>query len=265
MDCPVLNRSPPAKQLPAVRNKTVRLHERVLRELSAAITRGDYAVGDRLPSERELAPKFGVSRPTIREAIVALQQEGMVEVKMNSGVYVIADSPRNNGRGLTDMGPFELLEARRLYESETCALAASLIGDAELAELERLTEEMEAQSLHDIAKSEDADRRFHHAIACATQNSAMVTVIEVLWDLRDRSAQYKLLCSKVRSVGVFPRLGEHGRILKALKDHDPAAARAAMWEHLTSVIDALLQATDFHAMARAKKDVEERTKPGKTR
>jgi DNA-binding FadR family transcriptional regulator len=229
-----------------------RLYEQVAEKLTARIASGGYAVGERLPSERDLAAAFGVSRPTIREAVIALELDGLVEVKTGSGVYVTARSPKSGSPGATDIGPFELLEARRLVEAEAAALAAQRINDAELAQLEKLVAEMEAENEHDVVMSEDADRRFHMTIAQATQNSAMVAMVEMLWDVRNRSPQSVRFLEHVRAVGVKPIINEHTAILKALRARDPNAARAAMRDHLASVIEGVLQATEVEAVERAR-------------
>src|SRR5690349_12503524 len=98
------------------RSQTGRLYEHVDQDLAAGIGRRDFKVGQRLPSERDLANTYGVSRPTIREAIIALELDGLVEVRLGSGVYVTARAPRGGQAGETDIGPFELLEARRAIE-----------------------------------------------------------------------------------------------------------------------------------------------------
>ncbi|MDR6147765.1 FadR/GntR family transcriptional regulator [Sphingomonas sp. NCPPB 2930] len=226
-----------------------RLYERIAREIGAKITAGDYAVGQRLPSERDLAQAHAVSRPTVREAIIALELDGLVEVRMGSGVYVTAATPHGGEPGQTDIGPFELLEARRTIESEVCALAATRIDDATLAELRTLTD-----ALHDpdLERAELADRRFHETIARATQNSAMVAMVELLWNARERSPQYRLLSDKAHGAGVVPRLEDHVAILDALIARDPDAARAAMRQHLTNVLDAILAATEVHEMEQAR-------------
>ena len=226
-----------------------RLYERVARALSARILSGDYAVGQRLPSERDLAQAHSVSRPTVREAIIALELDGLVEVRMGSGVYVIASAPNDGKAGETDIGPFELLEARRAIESEVCALAATRIDDATLAELRTLIDRLRGP---DVDQAEEADRRFHETIARATQNSAMVASVEMLWNARARSPQYRLLSDKAHGAGVVPRLEDHLIIYDALAARDAEAARGAMRQHLTNVLDAILAATEVHEMEQAR-------------
>lgn len=103
-----------------------------------------------------------------------------------------------------------------------------------------------------VAKSEAADRHFHVGIAHATRNSAIAAAVEMLWDARERSPQYRLLSNKAHEAGIFPQLDEHRQIVDALANHDPDAARAAMRNHLTIVLDAILEATEVHEVELAR-------------
>ena len=159
----------------------------------------------------------------------------------------------------TDIGPFELLEARRAIEGEACALAASHIDSAALMDLAMLVGEMDAAAA-DIERSEAIDRQFHVAIARATGNSAIVATVEMLWDARARSPQYRLLSDKAHTAGIAPRPDEHATILDALRSRDPNAARSAMRSHLSRVLESLLEATEVHELeqARARVDAQRR-------
>lgn len=230
-----------------------RLYERIASDVREQLAGGRYSVGDRLPSERDLAQHYKVSRPTVREALIALELDGLVEVRTNSGVYVAALLPPGGAPGKTDVGPFELLEARRLFESEICALAATVIEPDRIATLRRLVEDMESA---DVTIAEAADRAFHVEIARATNNSAIESTVTMLWDARDESAQYKLLASKGRAAGVAPRLSEHHRIVDALAAASPDRAREAMQDHLSRVIDVLLEATEVEAIELARAEID---------
>jgi DNA-binding FadR family transcriptional regulator len=237
---------------------TRRRYERIAEELRAEIARGVHAVGQRLPSERDLAQRFKVSRPSVREATIALELDGLVEVRYGSGVHVVATLPRGGVVGITDFGPFELLEARRVIESETCALAAKRITPEQLSELTSLVDEMKEENEHNVAQSEDADRRFHELIAESTGNSALSAAVKSLWDARQRSPQYKLLSRKVRAMGVKPRIDEHMKVLAALERGDASGARNAMRDHLARVIDGLLEATEAEAHEKASAEIAEK-------
>jgi GntR family hexuronate regulon transcriptional repressor len=233
-----------------------RLYKRVADELRAAILAGTYPPGRRLPAERELAEMYNVSRPTVREAVIALELQGLVEVRVGAGVFVLEGSAAERTRGGPELtiGPFELMEARKVIESETAALAATLIDDEQLERLERIIESMEEENRLEI-QGESADHQFHVAIAESTGNSALAAVIDNLWVIRETSPMMINVMEKARSKGVKPMVDEHRKIVAALRKHDPAAARAAMQSHLTRVIDELLQATETEAMQKVQTEI----------
>jgi len=236
-----------------------KLYQQLARSITDGIKGGAYPRGRRLPSERDLAEKFGVSRPTVREAMIALEIQGFVESRHGSGVYVTHRAPSLDGGADLDIGPFELTEARRVVEAEACALAATSVTDAEIAELEAILQDLANEaSAPDHADepswAERADRRFHVLIAQATRNSALVSVVEMLWDLRYRSPLCREMLGRARASGDRPRLEEHREIFEALAARDPQAARAAMRDHLTRVIDGLLAATESEAVQRVRQE-----------
>ena len=223
-------------------------------QLSKAIRAGEFVAGQRLPSERDLAERFQVSRPTIREALIALDMQGLVEARQGSGLYVKTAALAPQAAEL-DIGAFELTEARRLFEGEAAALAAALITDAEISELEGIVTEIKEENRRQVP-GEQADRAFHMTIARATRNSAIVGVIEQLWDMRYKSPLCMTMLERARRVGVQPRVDEHERILEALRSRDSKAARKAMRDHLERVIAGLLKATEVEALERARSEVE---------
>jgi DNA-binding FadR family transcriptional regulator len=230
-----------------------RLYEQISQKLAKAIADGKYEIGQRLPSERELAQTFGVSRPTVREAIIALELDGLVDVRLGSGVYVTNLRPPSGTEGAKDIGPFELLEARRVIEGEVCALAALRIDDAQLQQLSELIVEMRDDNRHnEILMSEEADRRFHELIATSTQNSGLIAAVQMMWDARARSPQSHSMDDKGRARGLKPPIEEHAAILRALKKRDPEGARAAMHEHISRVIDDMLKVTEVKELERAR-------------
>jgi GntR family hexuronate regulon transcriptional repressor len=234
--------------------ETRKLYQQVAAVIGEGIASGRYPHSQRLPSERDLAEAFGVSRPTIREAMLALEIRGLVEARHGSGVYVTDNPPEQLGAPELDIGAFELTEARALFEGEAAALAATIITDGELDRLEEILADMVEENAGD-AKGEQADRRFHVAIAEATRNAAIVSVIENLWDARHRSPLCRHMLDKARAVGVKPRIDEHRRLLDALRTRDPQQARKAMREHLEHVIEGLLAATELEAVERARTEV----------
>ena len=234
--------------------KSVRLYKTVADKLLSVIDAGTYQLGARLPAERELAAEYGVSRPTMREAMIALEIAGRVEVRKGSGVYVI-DRPVDTTKSLDmDVGPFELTEARMLIEGEAAGLAANLISEEEIEELSKTLTKMQEEN-NDAKGEEVADKAFHMIIAQATRNSAIESIIEDLWNLREQSELTKTMYETVRTVGVKPRIHEHVAIYEALKDRDPAAARLAMRTHLSRVIETMFKATEIEAVEEAKRKI----------
>lgn len=223
--------------------KTGRLYAQVARAIAGGIASDHYLVGGRLPSERELSEIYQVSRPTIREALIALEVDGLVEIRMGSGVYVVARTPNGGKFSPVGVGPFELLEARRAIEGEACAIAALRAEDDDLKKLELLFQEMEKAD-GDLGKAEAVDHQFHLHIARMTRNSAISGAVESLWEARLRSPQEKSLSKKAHRAGVGPRLEEHLPILNALLARDPNLARNAMRTHLDKVLHALILATE---------------------
>jgi len=226
---------------------TRKLYQQVASAIMASIASGKYKLGERLPSERDLAAAFKVSRPTIREAMISLEIRGLAEIRHGSGIYVTDHAPASAPGSDLDIGAFELTEARRLFEGEAAALAATTITDECLEELQLIV----AQMADENSRNEQdwtADRRFHVAIARATRNTAIAQVIENLLDMRHKSPLCVYMLERARHVGVQPRVNEHQRILVALRKRDPKAARNAMRGHLARVIEDLLAATGPDAL-----------------
>jgi GntR family transcriptional regulator, hexuronate regulon transcriptional repressor len=223
-----------------------RLYQQVASTIEREITEGRYQPGQRLASERDLAEEFGVSRPTVRRAVIALEMRGLLESKQGSGVYVrrvtAAPAPRE-----LDIGAFDQAEARRLFEGEVAALAATLITDEELAYLESLAAEMTNEKATK-EQSELADRQFHATIARATRNAAIVRVVENTWDLRYKSPLCMQMLDRARDVRRRPLKDEHQEIIESLRTRDAKAARTAMQAHLGGLIENLLLTAELQEL-----------------
>src|SRR5947209_8613713 len=144
--------------LHAVENR--RLYRQIADQITRLIERGEYRPGQRLPPERDLARQLGVSRPSVREALIALEVEGYVEVRVGSGVYVTGRRPTRQETLPEDSGPFELIKARRLIEAECAALAAKSATRAHVRGMEDALDAMDAERLKGVMPLE-ADRLFH--------------------------------------------------------------------------------------------------------
>lgn len=230
-----------------------RLYQRLARALFDDLAAGKYEVGNRLPAERELALEYGVSRPAVREAMIALEVQGLIEVRLGSGAYV-RQLPRDESQPSFHATAFELTEARVLIEGEAAALAASQITDEELDELDLLVERIANENRVEV--SDVADRAFHLAIAKATRNAVLIDTVERLWEIRCTSPECALLHEKAKDANVKPVVEEHAAIARALRDRDPAAARRAMRQHLNQVMSYLLFTVEERALAQARRSMQ---------
>jgi DNA-binding FadR family transcriptional regulator len=213
--------------------ETRRLYRQIAEQIARLIERGEYGPGDRLPPERDLAKQLGVSRPSVREALIALEVEGYVEVRIGSGVYVVERSARAQPTATLaeGSGPFELMEARRLIEAECAGLAAKHATRAQVRAMEEALDEMQAQRARGTMPLE-ADRTFHLRIAEASGNSALVLVVETLWDQRTGPLFLRLEHHYDTPALWDAALREHREVVAAIARHDAGAARAAMRRHM---------------------------------
>ncbi|MFK8052177.1 MAG: FadR/GntR family transcriptional regulator [Woeseiaceae bacterium] len=220
-----------------------RLYRSVMKVLEQLINEGEYPPGGRLPPERELAERLKVSRPTVREAIIALEALEKVEVKTGSGVYVLDTPKRSKGIDAT-VSAFEFTEARALIEGEAAALAATMISDEQLAELETSLYDMANETADGELVSEMMDEKFHRTISEATQNSMMVSVFDNLWHIRNNAPQVHAAYQAICEVEPQSRVEEHKEILESLKRRDPKAAREAMHNHFGRILSKLIVANE---------------------
>lgn len=210
-----------------------RLYRQVAEQLRALIETGELPAGERLPAERELAERLGVSRPTVREALIVLEVEGLIQIRMGSGVYVNRKPGKNTVLPADDSdGPFELLQARCLIESAIAEEAARLARPEHIAVLDTLLAEM-AGALENSHQALSIDRAFHTAIADIIGNSALNRFTGLIYDRR-LSPYFEKLASYFEGPHTWQMaLEEHQAIRDAIAAGDPEAARQAMREHLT--------------------------------
>ncbi|EWH10476.1 GntR family transcriptional regulator [Catenovulum agarivorans DS-2] len=211
---------------------TERLYIKVAGQLKELIEQGVFKPGERFPAERALAEKLGVSRPTIREAMIALELAGLIEIRTGSGIYV-ATAPVKKDLDASDdeIGPFENLEMRYILESEMCAIAAQRISDEQLDRLEAALIKME-NSKDSPSACEEADSEFHLIIAEATQNTAMYKTVKWLWEARNQAYRSTAFFEKIRQEGIHPSIEAHRKIYQALANRDSERARLAMKNHI---------------------------------
>lgn len=230
-----------------------RLYQKIGRDIRQQIVDGAYEVGSRLPAEREIAEMLNVSRTIVREALIMLELEGLIEVRKGSGIHVISnavtyESTTDTGSSdlvkFNDVGPFELLQARQLIESHIAAFAATQLNKNNLQNM-RAALELEKQELSQGVNSGKGDELFHMAIAEATQNSVLLALTQQLWDIRRSSPMWKRLHEWIDHVDYLEEwVEDHDKIIQALSCKNPEAARHAMWQHLENVKTTLLRVSD---------------------
>ena len=237
-----------------------RLYRDVADKMLGFIDSGKYPVGGRLPPERELAEIFKVSRPTVREAIIALETLERVTVKTGSGVYVI-EHPDVGGNAYQNISPFELTEARALIEGEAASLAAKLITQEELESLEQSLQDMAQENETGDLADGDADRNFHHQIAVATRNKMIILITDQLWHVRNNAPQVYMAYKSICVLDGDKRVEEHREVYEALVARDPIAARTAMQQHFSLILSKLIttsEAEQYEEIRRRSEKVRER-------
>jgi DNA-binding FadR family transcriptional regulator len=213
-----------------------RLYRQIADQLRALIKAGEYAVGTRLPAERDLATQLGVSRPSVREALIALEVEGLVEVRMGSGIHVIAREPARPPLEASAFGPFEIIRARQVVEGELAALAAACMDDAQVEGLREAVLAMEDEIRRGITPIH-GDRLYHLRIAEAADNGPLLRTVTELFDERN-SPLFEQLGQHFENRESWARaVAEHRAVINAIAANDPAAARAAMHTHLQNSHD----------------------------
>lgn len=207
-----------------------RLYRQVADQLRLLFDSGEYAVGDRLPTERELAEKMGISRPTIREALIALEVEGRVRIRVGSGIYV-TEPPGNAPLPASGEGPFELLRAREFIEAAIAEEAARHVTPQHIAEMDDVLDRMAGED-HPTRATIELDRRFHTTVAAMLDNAVLVRVVGELFDQR-MNPYFERLSSYFEDHETWRiALEEHRAVRDAIAAGNTAGARTAMKEHL---------------------------------
>jgi GntR family transcriptional repressor for pyruvate dehydrogenase complex len=217
--------------------KSARLYEQIAEQIKQRILSGDLQDGDQLPTERELAEQFGVSRTAVREAIKALTQSGLVEVRPGRGTFANYDTVRAVKRSLDLMIRIEsagrwadLVEIREILEPEIASLAAMRAKEEHITTMREAVAAMDA-ALDDAEAFITADDEFHLALARGTQNALIPTLIDSIVDLLHEQRK------RIFAVRGGPQRGQyhHKRILEAISRRDPQAAHQVMCAHLEQV------------------------------
>jgi len=222
---------------------TQRLYEQVAGQVTDLVARGEFKPGDRLPPERDLAKVLGVSRPTVREAMIALEMAGLVEVRVGAGTFVTDKAKHNgaNGRLFEGAGssPLELIAARRTIEPEVAALAAQTATAAEITAIGETMAMIGAA--RDTPAHRAADHLFHVRIGIASHNGVLTAIVDDCWAemyspmFERMGAITGLIAARCSPQQRDKTIAEHDAVYQAIAAHDAAVARAAMDSHLEGV------------------------------
>ncbi|MBC7438315.1 MAG: FadR family transcriptional regulator [Bdellovibrionales bacterium] len=219
-----------------------RLYRQIAEQLRSLITAGEWAVGERLPAERDLARQLGVSRPSVREALIAMEVEGWLEVRTGSGVYVLERTAAKGGKSGAgsahkeklspdEWGPLELIRARRVVEGEIAAMAATQAGRKHVAAMSKAIASMKADADEGTLPL-DGDRAFHTAIVESCGNAVLIETVQRFWDSR-RGPLFERLGGHFETVDSWrAAIDEHEAIYNAVRARDADAARRAMHAHM---------------------------------
>ena len=212
-----------------------RLYRQIAEQLRSLIVSGEFAVGSRLPAERELAKQLCVSRPSVREALIALEVEKVVEVRGGSGIYVLKPTKRRavskNSNQSAEWGPLELMRARELVESEVAALAARNARKPDLQVMDEALQQMRNEvALGRVPRG--GDEAFHNAIAQACGNEVLRDTVRGYWQARHGTLFERLGDYFEDDISWDAALAEHAAVLKAIRSRNAGASRRAMNQHL---------------------------------
>ena len=216
-----------------------RLYRQIAEQLRQLMVTGEFALGSRLPAERDLALQLGVSRPSVREALIALEVEGMIEVRTGSGIYVqrleapnqSPVTPSADADTPADWGPLEVMSARLLIEAEVAALAATHAQKADLKAIKTGLQQMKLEAARDEVPR-DGDEAFHAAIAKACGNSVLLDTVQRYWQARNGPLFERLGDYFEHPASWQSAINEHQHVFQAIEAHDATAARKAMQKHL---------------------------------
>lgn len=212
------------------------ISEDIVESLLSLIRERELRPGDKLPAERELAAMMHVSRPSLREALRALAIMNVIEIRQGDGTYVTSLKPEllmshlDFVFALSDSAFLELFQARKVLEPGIVAMAAERIDDAELIALEECVDRSLAL-VDDHHAFLEADMELHERIARAAKNSILAQFMASISQLGKVSRRRTVALPGVTRQSVQ----DHLAIVAALKERDPAAARAAMLHHLRNV------------------------------
>jgi len=216
-------------------NKTL-LPQSVAREIQAMIQDGTLKPGEKIPSQREFAQKFGISRASLREALLTLETLGLIKTEAGRGTFVTDGKAKSE----SDMAPwryseshsvFDVFQTRMILESEIAALACGRLAATQLEAMEDATNRMEkCWAEQDLIANVEADLEFHGTIVAACSNSMMRELYQAVRDKITETQRQPIPITDPERMRAS--IGEHRKIIAALRDNDAERARVEMKAHV---------------------------------
>ncbi|WP_055735027.1 FCD domain-containing protein [Agarivorans gilvus] len=231
--------------------ETKRRYYEVGLQIEELLFSGVFKAGARLPSERELSERFDTSRATVREAIIMLELKGLVTVRQGAGIFFTETPDSTTNRHIlpkSDIGPFELLQARQIIESNIAAFASTQIKFSELRELKQVLAMQESEINGNSDKFEQLDQQFHVLIAESTQNRVLINQAVDMWShVRTANPLWNELNNQFLHEERLQTLwiDDHKKILLALQKRSPTEARNAVWQHIENSKQELLRLSNL--------------------
>lgn len=214
-----------------------KVSSQIAEQIRASILRGEFTPGDRLPPERELAEMFGVSRPSVREALNMLASTGLV-MSYQGGGTIVKSLVESTAGPLAELikgeqeRALDVIEVRKCMEAWTAYYAAQRALPEDLRKLEKLLGEME-RNLEETKPSQDLDANFHIVIAQATHNIVWLHLMQSIFDAMKEFQRGVWRAVYLTDADHRQLFAHHRAVYEAINDRDPERARAAMLDHLT--------------------------------
>lgn len=213
-----------------------KLYIQIYNQIHDAIVSGQYAVGDKLPSERDLCAMFNVSRVPVREALSALELNGLVDSMQGAGVYVKRTTPAAD-EWTNGVEPQEIIRARMVLEPDVARLAAGQINDGQRAELRDIIERFKKEAAEDVYTTA-VDREFHLFLAKASGNTLYVMMMEMVFKTMEQR-MWELILSRTVATPKYREQNnrEHLHIARAVLDGRADDAYALMKDHMEQLYE----------------------------
>ena len=214
-----------------------KISSQIAEQIRASILAGEFAPGEKLPPERELAEMFGVSRPSVREALNLLASSGLVMSYQGGGTVVMSLMETTAGNPMTELirsqqeRALDVIEVRKAIEASTAFYAAQRALPEDIRTMERIVDGLR-ENLEGLKPSENLDANFHLAIAKATHNIVWLHLMQNIFDAMKEFQQSVWRAVYLTGEDHHLLYQHHRRIFEAIRNRDPEAARAAMAEHL---------------------------------